>query len=233
MQTWLAGDVLSGPPVSDAAWRELLGYLARIHLVRLDDLPIDLPPAAGPAGREVAAVVLVDELTATAATEKLPEEVRAVVEAAGPWSRDLRLGPARSLCRVDHNTSNYLRAEDGALRSVDWEYAGRGDTAEDVAELMSHPRYMSVPGDRWPWVIEAYTGAYTGACRDADAPDLGPRIRALFAIMITAWVLRLARSLAGTAPAPRRLVARAPDELEDTRQKLDYYLGLARRYVFA
>src|SRR5207245_2756202 len=52
--------------------------------------------------------------------------------------------PQLALCRVDPNTLNFVRRP-GAWASVDWENAGWGDPAFELADLFTHPAYSSVP----------------------------------------------------------------------------------------
>ena len=60
-----------------------------------------------------------------------------------------------SLVRLDNNTRNYIRRP-GPWLSVDWENSGWGDTAFDVANLMTHAAYLDVPASRWAWVAKRY-----------------------------------------------------------------------------
>ena len=134
-----------------------------------------------------------------------------------------------SLCHVDPNWRNFIRRpshEPGAthfkcvapcIASVDWENSGWGDPAFEIADLMTHPAYESVPAARWEWVIGQYADQRARTAQDMTAAI---RIRTYFAVMLMWWVIRWARYL---YEVPRgldeRLVARPENWLEETEQK--------------
>jgi thiamine kinase-like enzyme len=132
------------------------------------------------------------------------------------------LAPPLALCRVDPNTLNFVRRPN-AWASVDWENAGWGDPAFEIADVITHPAYADVLADRWKWLIEAY-------CAQCGDPGAATRIRVYRLLMLVWWVARLARTL---YEVPRggdqRLVARPRGWLADIRAKYESYLELARR----
>jgi thiamine kinase-like enzyme len=125
-----------------------------------------------------------------------------------------------SLCRVDANILNFMRRPDHWV-SVDWENSGWGDPAFEIADLISHPAYLTVPPERWAWVIDYY-------CALVDDRTAAQRIQVYQCLMLTWWVVRLVRSL---YEIPRgldqRLVARSPDWQAATELKYQYYLNRA------
>ena len=110
---------------------------------------------------------------------------------------------APRLCRTDANISNFIRRPEGWY-SVDWENSGWGDPAFEVADLMSHPAYITVPCERWPWVARTY-------CRIAgDRAMLYPTYYGILLCLGGGWP--------ATHEAPRadpRLVELAADWEED------------------
>ena len=71
---------------------------------------------------------------------------------------------------------------------MDWEYSGWGDPAFEIADMMSHPKFMNVPMERWVWVTNLYaemTGDETAFAR----------IQTYYPLMLVWWVARFARGL--------------------------------------
>ena len=91
-----------------------------------------------------------------------------------------RLGPAPqlALCRVDPNTLNFVRRPN-TWASVDWENAGWGDPAFEIADLITHPAYADVPPERWGWLIDAY-------CAHCGDPSGATRIR-VYRLLMQVW----------------------------------------------
>jgi thiamine kinase-like enzyme len=221
VQSWVAGDVLVTPPDGEDEWQRLLDHYLAIHTLTPEHTAISLSAAvlnfssADDGIREIRrqlAYIPVSEQPA-----ELRELVRHVEQAVLPdWP-----APRLTLCRVDPNTLNFVR-RDGPWASVDWENGGWGEPAFELADLMTHPAYASVPTERWEWLIAAY-------CTRRGDPAAETRIRIYYRLMLIWWVARLARML---YEIPRggdqRLVAR-PDGWEaDIRAKYDRYLGMAR-----
>jgi aminoglycoside phosphotransferase (APT) family kinase protein len=134
---------------------------------------------------------------------------------------------AVALCRVDNNILNVIRRP-AAWASVDWENAGWGDPAFDIAQLMTHPAYTDVAPRRWAWVAETYP-------KMMGDEALAMRIQVYHRILAVWWVARVARYL---YELPRgldeRLVERpwGPRGWEaDLRAKYAYYLRLAEGLI--
>ncbi len=79
---------------------------------------------------------------------------------------------------------------------MDWEYAGWGDAAFELADLMLHPAHEAVPPSRWLRVAEAYA-----ACHDDQG--LLARAEVYEVLMACWWAARFTRM--GIRPEPDRL----------------------------
>ena len=186
---WLAGEVSATPPGTDAEWRRLLEHLAAIHAVRPGMASVLVPDA---------------NLTFTRAEECR----RRVLNGAAQVPEAARTPePARTLCRADPNTTNFLRRQ-RVWASVDWENSGSGDPVFELADLLAHPAYLGVPSARRAWAIERY-GALS------DDPHLGLRARAYLPLMMADWALFFARKAheyeEGKKKPKARLVDRPPE----------------------
>ena len=224
VQSWLEGAVLAAPPVHDDEWRCLLDHYLAIHT---------LTPASGIA----LAPAVLNMTSAKDGLDRIRQQLAYLPQAEQPASlRELVQNveaaplpswpaPPLALCRVDPNTLNFVRRP-GDWASVDWENAGWGDPAFELADLITHPAYLDVPPERWEWLIDAY-------CARCGDPGAASRLRVYWPLMLVWWVARLARTL---YEVPRggdqRLVARPDGWLEDMRAKYERYLALARAAAF-
>lgn len=112
----------AGPP---DRLRRLAGLLARLHASAV-------PPGVG----SVDFATRADELAQVAGAGVGAVESRLHARAQQVFER-LRDGPARVLCHHDVNPSNVVWDATGRPWLVDWEYAGLGDAAMDLASLAS------------------------------------------------------------------------------------------------
>jgi hypothetical protein len=121
---------------------------------------------------------------------------------------------------VDNNTLNFIRRP-GRWASVDWENAGWGDPAFDIADWMTHAAYLDVSPERWDWVVEEYSSL-------VDDVTVVQRIWTYYKILLVWWVARLARYL---YEVPRgldpRLVEWPQGWRADLEGKYERYLALA------
>ncbi len=105
---------------------------------------------------------------------------------------------------------------------MDWENAGWGDPAFDVAQWMTHASYIGVRQPRWEWVTERYA-------RLVDDATVAQRIGAYLPIVWVWWVARLARYL---YEVPRgldeRLVPWPQGWQADLQAKYEHYLARAQ-----
>jgi aminoglycoside phosphotransferase (APT) family kinase protein len=229
VQTWLSGRTRTAPPETDAEWTCLLRHLALAHSVTPERGQVHLPRAVSAANDIRGARVAVQEEVARIPLEGRPPSLCALIrrfEAVLP-SADLPHGGwvPFALCRTDLNTRNFIERPGGTWASVDWENAGWGDPAVDVAELMTHAAYVDVPAARWNWVVDAYREL-------SGDTDVAARIWGHYYTMAVWWVARLARYLYEIPRGlDRRLVGPPPGFPADVEIKYARYLRLATRVL--
>lgn len=220
LMTWLDGPVSETPPTSDAEWHALLTHLAAVHTVAPADATETIPPAvmtmldAADGLRRIEAQV--DRLPPGGHTAPVDALVEAVEAAAWPeWPP-----VAVCLCRSDPNLSNFVRRR-GRWASVDWENAGWGDPAFEMADLLCHPTTLTVSPARAAWLVRHYA-ALSG---DAALPG---RVAVYQRLLLVWWVARLARFL---YEVPRgldpRLVDRPADWQAAAERKYQLYVERA------
>ena len=221
VQSWLEGLVLAEPPASDDEWQRLLDHLLAIHTLTPFTSSIALPPAVLNMHSAADGLDRIRQQLAYMPESEQPADLHKLIrniEAARlpDWP-----APPLALCRVDPNTLNFVRRS-SVWASVDWENAGWGDPAYEIADLITHPAYAAVPSERYEWLIDAY-------CARRHDPSTAIRIRVYHHMMLIWWVARLARML---YEAPRggdqRLVTRPAGWMADMREKYGRDLGLAR-----
>ncbi len=216
VQSWEEGIVADEPPTSDGDWSALLAHLYTVHCLTAERVDRLLPKTVltmKTAAEALAAIRFQSSL--------LPE--------AG-WSGELRglVGKAEriawpdwppvteTLCRADPNIRNFVQRP-GPWKSVDWEYSGWCDPAFEIADLIVHPSYASVPESRWDWVIERY-------CSQNDDPGCEKRIRVYRALMLVWWRVRLARYLHDEGlDASTQLVTRPEGWRGEKEQQIQEY----------
>jgi len=220
VQQWLAGTVLDEPPVHDEEWGALLEHLCAIHSLTPDMLKSPLPP------------VVLTMLSAAGGRTRIQENVDRIPPNQRPKSLQMLLThldrttfPAWGqvqphLCRGDCNANNFLRRTSG-WASVDWEYSGWGDSAFELADLLTAPSFRQMTPARRQWVIDTYSA------RSTD-PAVATRIRTYYRLMLVWWVTRFARSLY-EIPLGRdqRLASRSPNWQEENEAAYESYLQRA------
>lgn len=184
VQTWIEGECLAHPPITDEEWLDLLQHFVAIHSVTPSSISINLSNAES-ASTVAGGYALVNEQLS-----KLPKEARPAIlqdlirrfeqTEIQEWEM-----PPVTLCRIDPNLSNFIRTRNGLI-SVDWEYSGWGDPAYDIADLISHPKYMEIPTSRWDWLKQAYSDL-------ADDATATIRIETYCKFLQIWWVVRSAR----------------------------------------
>lgn len=223
VQTWLEGDVRPEPPSDEEGWRCLVQQFAAIHTVVSERTTAPLQRAVltmvDAADGQAQVAVQAARVPAAEWPHGLADLLRRVAGCQFPrWP-----APALALCRCDPNPSNFIRRP-GAWASVDWENAGWGDPAFELADLFAHPRYEALSAERRASLIERYC-ALPPHDRDAGMAD---RVSVYLALMLAWWTARLARYL---YEAPRgldeRLVARPAGWLAEARGKYDRWLARA------
>ncbi|MBX3081298.1 MAG: aminoglycoside phosphotransferase family protein [Anaerolineae bacterium] len=224
VQSYLEGAVSAEPCADDEEWNDLITYYAMLHSVNPDNVQTSLRGAVlSMYSAEQAKLTLYEQLARLPANEH-PPELGAILASVEQRRWPTWRTPPIRLSRSDPNPSNFVRCMRG-WKSVDWENSGWGDPAFEIADMMTHPAYMSVTAERWEWVIAAY-------CRAVGDPNAEVRIRTYYALMLAWWVVRFARYLYELPRGvDRRLVTLAPDWHETTQQKYTHYVQLARQQI--
>jgi aminoglycoside phosphotransferase (APT) family kinase protein len=226
VQTWLAGEVLVGPPHSDDDWRALVGHLAAFHTATAAQPLHTLAGAVITASSGQEGKALVARHAAQLPLEAQPPELRRLLASFEAWTpQDWPMSP-HALCRTDPNWRNLLRRP-GAWASVDWENSGVGDPAFDLADLLTHPAYDPVPPERWPWVVERYAEAVGDRW-------VQRRVWAYELVLRVWWAVRWARTL---YEVPRgldpRLAERSPGWQRDAEVAFAHAVERAARRLEA
>ena len=188
VQEWCEGFVSSGPPEDDNEWHLLVEHYAAIHSVTEASSCELLSDAIANKGTLPSAMAYIDGLIPPIPMSARPADLDRLLyrvkESVLPgWNP-----PPRSLCRVDPNPLNLIRLP-ATWKSVDWEYAGWGDPAADLAEVIAFPEFIGVTEDSWNGFIESY------AERVQDR-QIASRVRRYRILVTMQWVLRFARIVA-------------------------------------
>jgi aminoglycoside phosphotransferase (APT) family kinase protein len=216
VQTWIAGQVHDAPPADNAEWMRLLEHYAALAQVTRANTSLALPDAVLTMKNAKDAQARVHQqlalLPAEAQSTPITQLIQKMETARFPeWD-----APPATLCRVDPNILNFIR-RDQVWLSVDWENAGWGDPAFEIADLMTHPSYMSVSSARWEWVIGEY-------CRLMNDAQMETRIRTYHRIMLVWWVVRCARYLYDIPRGKdRRLVDQPAEWQANFQTKYEHY----------
>jgi aminoglycoside phosphotransferase (APT) family kinase protein len=222
VQHWLPGKMLTAPPQTDEEWSVFLRYLTMIHQISPEHTEVKLQPCHGNANGSEGYAREMAVLARTAQEKQLQPEIVELIQQLSLLPLDCWPQTTPRLCRADHNTRNFIRHE-GCLKSVDWEYGGWGDPAEDFAEMMAHVTYIAVPEARWPAVVEEYAAS-------SQVKDLRARIQLCLAIKLVGWAVRIAGSMVAMQTDRVRLGALKGEWRVDTKAKYQYYLERARRH---
>ena len=220
VQTYADGVVEATACADDEAWNALLTHYLTLHTITPDQVSTSLRSAVLSMHSAAQAITAIHEQLVQLPDAHRPPEISDLIARVSQTHWPTWRTPPIALTRSDPNPSNFIRRSDAWL-SVDWENSGWGDPAFEIADMMSHPAYMSVTPDRWEWVIDAY-------CHGRHDPTAELRIRTYYSLMLGWWVVRMARYLYDIPRgADRRLTPPAPDWQSTTRQKYDHYVQLA------
>jgi thiamine kinase-like enzyme len=220
VQTWITGEVRDAPPANDEEWLRLLEHYAALAQVTPANTSLALPEAILTAHSAAEAKTRVRQqralLPAEAQNKSITELIQEMDAARFPeWNL-----PGVTLCRVDPNILNFIR-RDHVWLSVDWENAGWGDPAFEIADLMAHPSYANVSPARWDCVIEQY-------CRLRSDAQMETRIRNYHTNILVWWVVRCARYWHDIPRGKdRRLVNPPARRQADLQAKYEHYLRAA------
>jgi thiamine kinase-like enzyme len=221
VQSWLAGDVLAAPPSDDQDWQRLLDHYLALHTLTAVSIPQSaLPPAVLNFASADDGLREIQRQLGFIPIEQQPAELRDLARNMQQAALPAWPAPIFAFCRVDPNTLNFVRRP-GAWASVDWENGGWGDPAFEIADLITHPAYATVPAERWSWLIEAY-------CAARSDPGMATRIRVYYRLMLIWWVARLARMLYEVPRGGDRRLAARPDGWQlGIQAKYERYLQMA------
>lgn len=226
VQTWLAGEVLAGPPHGDDDWCALVGHLTAFHTVTAAQPLHNLARAVITASSGHEGKALVASHAARLPAEAQPPALRRLLARFAAWTPPRWPTPPRALCRTDANWRNFLRLPE-AWASVDWENSGWGDPAFDLADLLTHPAYAAVPPERWPWVVERYAEAMGDRW-------VQRRVWTYELVLQVWWAVRWARTL---YEVPRgldpRLAERSPTWQDDAEGAFAHALERAAQRLTA
>lgn len=223
VQSWLDGQMLAGPPQSDAEWAALLDHYCAIHSVTPDRTTVTLTNGVLNVSSGEAGKALVREQAARLPREAQPGRMRDLLGRFAGWSPPVWPAPPRTLVRVDGNWRNFMR-RGGGLASVDWENSGWGDPAFELSELAVHPAYEG-PGSRWNQLVAGYV-------QRRDDPTLVLRVATYTTIMLVWWVVRWARyRYEAPLGLDKRLAGRPADWLAGVERQYDRYLAQAEAHL--
>lgn len=219
VQTWLEGSLLT-LPAQDDEWLALIHHFVTIHAVSPKNTTITLMPAVLNAQSVQACQALVAEQLDHLPS---PHQSPALCTLVQHFEKSLPSNwtlPALRLCRVDPNLSNFICRPAG-ITSIDWENSGWGDPAFEIADIMTHPAYRTIPFSRWTWVIEHY-------CTTMNDVTAATRIAVYSKTLLVWWTVRFARMLYEVPQGlDQRLVPRPQNWEQDIRAKYDEYLARA------
>jgi thiamine kinase-like enzyme len=224
VQTWLEGEALISPPQNLMDWQALVDHYCAIHQLNTEKTRVRISPAVLYAASGAEGKALVRRHLERIPAQFQPETLQRLIQRFEAWAPPQWPPPRLALCRVDANWRNFIRRPN-AWASVDWENSGWGDPAFEIADLMTHPAYISINDPPWERLITYYSNQMG----DEDAPS---RIQAYRIIMLIWWVVRWQRNLYET---PRgldpRLVDRPASWRETTEQIYLHYLNQAEASI--
>lgn len=224
VQTWMDGPTASTPPADEDEWQRLLEHLATIHSLTPDIAGVALPRAVVDAEHIRAGKPVVMQQAALIPEPEQPASLQMLVRRLEDLSIPTWSNPPRVLCRADPNCTNFIRRPDRWV-SVDWEYSGWSDPACELADVMAHPAYRTVPASRWEWFVETY-------CAIVGDPTVAERVPFYHRVLVVWWAARYARVLYQSSQGvQRKLVEHKPGYAARARAKYEQYLELADRLL--
>jgi thiamine kinase-like enzyme len=209
VQSWIDGHVHETPPDDPALWRAVGEHYAAIHTLSRTDANAHARAIGYDATVMMRSAADGLDQTIQRQLDQFPAEGRSSeFDALFARARSIRWPewprPADVLCHADINIRNLIVRADGRLTSIDWEYSGWGDGANDIASLIAMPSDQPLSDSNVDALIEAYCAH--------SRPDARMRIAIYLAIHLIWWVARFDRLL---YQVPReldeRLAARPAD----------------------
>ena len=129
------------------------------------------------------------------------------------------------LCRVDPNLANTVWDGIGPLRWVDWEYAGWGDPALDLADLRWHVALGGLTEAQHAWLRDRYL-------RPEGDAGFDERLAAWDRLLSTRWPFLLLRALWSAQNGPDRVRLTRPEAgPEEVRVQFVRTLGRAEAHL--
>jgi aminoglycoside phosphotransferase (APT) family kinase protein len=235
---WLPGVPLE-PPLAPEQLAALLQSIQRMHAIRRDASPADTLPDAifhwfdyRPYLAELRGF-LSEYGGWLAAHDPEGQELekrlaRLVTRCAGDLGSS-EASPDRDtfplcLCRVDHNLANTVWEGSGPLRWVDWEYAGWGDPALDLADLRWHVSLEELRPAQHAWLREAYR-------RPQDDTGFDRRLAAWDSLLAARWPFLMLRALWSTYDGLDRVRLTRP-EIEPGQARAHFIRTLERAEAY-
>jgi aminoglycoside phosphotransferase (APT) family kinase protein len=225
VQTWLEGKVTAVPPQTNAEWQQLISHYATLATISPDKVNIPLETAVVNFANPQDGLDCIQRHLARIPESHRPDILTNLLsKLPACLPSNFQTSTPIALCRVDGNTLNFIRRP-SVWASVDWENSGWGDPAFEIADMMTHPKFMEIPEERWQWVMAMYE-EMTG-----DETDV-IRIKTYYPLMLVWWVARFAR---GLYEIPRgldeRLVTRDVGWQLSTQEKMIRYANLAQKML--
>jgi thiamine kinase-like enzyme len=222
VQTWLDGTVSAEPPATDDDWQRWLEHLAATHTVTPATTARPLPEAVLTMTSAAHGLQRIRQQLDLIPLSAQPTALRALVQRVEELPFPTWPTPRLTFCHGDTNIRNVVRRS-GTWASVDWEYSGWGDPAFEIADLITHAAHLTVPPERWEWVIRTYSA-------HSDDTPVEQRIRVYTLLMLAWWATRLARMLYEVPQGGDQRLAQWPTDWQADRQaKYEHYLTLATR----
>ena len=223
-QSWLDGLVSDRPPQTQTEWLPLLNHLHQTHQIIPNLSTKHIPRAVLTFTTAQDGLDFINKnYQHLPPSHQLPE-IRALVKQINQLNFPSWPSVALVFGHVDPNTLNFVRQAKRWL-AVDWENSGWSDPAFEVADLMSHPAYTSVPQETWLWLTQNYIS------RQND-PTLSLRIDVYYRQLLIWWVIRSQQAIYNHKhQLDKRLAQRPPDWPERIKHQYQHYLHLAQTYT--
>lgn len=225
IQSWLGGVVDPMPPQSPAEWECLLDHMRAVQSVKPENTAVPLPPATLRATHPRELLAFLQQRSAALPPHAHIKPVAVLLNRLEKWAYTDWPAPPVALLHCDPNLLNFVRRPSGWL-AVDWENSGWGDPVLEIADLMAHAAFMTVPPETWQWLVQVI------AERGEDESAVS-RIWAYYPFILTFWVVIFTQGmyeLANNVPNAR-LAPRPPDWAETIPIKYNHYLKLAQQFV--
>ena len=187
VMSWENGDQFHQPPLEEAAWKMILEHYLKIHQVKPFRTLFHIRKALFNATSADDCRKFVFGQIDRVPKQEWSDEIISLIDL---WNRNLSFqwkNIPRVLCRGDANFKNFIIPSQGIV-SVDWENGGWGDAAFDIASLLAHPAYVTVPFSHLNWAAEYYS-------QHSNDPGMLERIIKYLPTITVFWAARYANLL--------------------------------------